>query len=319
MAELNFPWLRPLWQQWAKTKNQQGLPHGIGLAWEPHAGSEVLLDALVAWLLCLNTGNSACGTCKSCLLHNAGSHPDYIRIVPEDGKKIGIDRIRDLHDRVWQKSNQSGATVVVIQQAELMTEAAANALLKTLEEPPEDNYIIISPERFSRLLPTVRSRLTIYNLPRPSQAEIQEWLSFHSGKAVSDPQILSEAQLIPVSVLERLQSNEVIPEPLTPIIYGEAFISPEKPPEQFIWIDEALRSLVAGQRIAVMPNVGSEALSPQESAWLQCFNDFPHTRSSVIDWYQDVLQIKSELQGSGINGKILLEQFAHKLFVTRFS
>ncbi|WP_113905806.1 DNA polymerase III subunit delta' [Aliidiomarina celeris] len=310
MAELTFPWLRPLWKQWAMARTNQGLPHALGLAWEPQAGSEVLLDALVAWLLCLEQGNSACGHCKSCLLHQAGNHPDYVLIAPEDGKKIGIDRIRALQDKVWQRANQSGATVVVIQQAEMMTEAAANGLLKTLEEPPQDNYLILCPERFSRLIPTVRSRLTIYNMPRPSLNEIENWLRQYAGQTVTDPALLSEAQRKPLSVLEQLKGGTVEQEPLLPLLAGEAFKAPEKAPEQLAWIDQALESLVYAQRVALLNQEPSNDL---DAKWHQCLRQNPAMAEKLSLWYARLLAIKEQVQGSGINGKIVLEQFVFSL------
>lgn len=309
MAALDFPWLGTVWRQWLAAKQQQGLPHAIGLPWQPEAGSKELLDALVAWLMCQQPGNSACGTCKSCLLHKAGNHPDMLRVAPEEGKRIGVDRIRELQDKVWQRSSQSGATVVVIEKAELMTEAAANALLKTLEEPPEHNYLIICPERFSRLLPTVRSRLTVYPLPRPNFAEIQSWLERHSGQAITDQSLLSEAQIQPITVLEHIKSGAGLNNDICLGMFrGEAVNVPDKAPEQLVWLDEFLRSLIRGARTAAISVSNSAASAGVDQQWLQFLATYPQLASKLPIWYDRALAIKRQLQGSGVNGKHLIQQ-----------
>src|SRR5690554_98211 len=282
MAALDFPWLGTVWRQWLAAKQQQGLPHAIGLPWQPEAGSKELLDALVAWLMCQQPGNSACGTCKSCLLHKAGNHPDMLRVAPEEGKRIGVERIRELQDKVWQRSSQSGATVIVIEKAEQMTEAAANALLKTLEEPPTHNYLIICPERFSRLLPTVRSRLTVYPLPRPSLVETQKWLERHSGQNITDQALLTEAQMQPVAVLERLQSGTAVNNDLCLNVFrGVTPDIPDKSPEQLLWLDDFLRSLIRGTRTAMTPVSGEG----EDREWRELLNAFPHLASKLPVWY----------------------------------
>lgn len=312
MAALDYPWLGSIWRQWLAAKRQQGLPHAIGLPWQPEAGSSELLNALAAWLLCQQPGNSACGKCKSCLLHKAGNHPDTLRIAPEDGKKIGVDRIRELQDKVWQRSSQSGATVIVIEKAEQMTEAAANALLKTLEEPPEHNYLIICPERFSRLLPTVRSRLTVYPLPQPSLTEIQEWLERHSGEDIRDQALLTEAQMQPVTVLERIQSGNAVNNNLILSVFqGNATDIPDKAPEQLLWLDDFLRSLIRGTRTAALAENGEG----EDLEWRELLNAFPHLASKLPVWYDRALTIKRQLQGSGVNGKNLIQQLLSAMYM----
>ncbi|MCO4320836.1 hypothetical protein [Aliidiomarina quisquiliarum] len=318
MAALDYPWLGPLWRQWVAARQQQGLPHAIGLPWQPEAGSKELLDALVAWLLCQQPGKSACGQCKSCLLHKAGNHPDTLRVAPEEGKRIGVDRIRELQDKVWQRSNQSGATVVVIEKAELMTEAAANALLKTLEEPPEHNYLIVCPERFSRLLPTVRSRLTVYPLPRPSLTDIQHWLERHSGQAVTDPSLLSEAQMQPVTVLERLQSGIGVNNDICLAMFrGEPANVPDKGPEQLLWLDEFLRCLIRGARAAAFAQAAGQVSTSAEAdqEWQIFLTTYPHLATKLPIWYDRALAIKRQLQGSGVNGKNLIQQLLSVMYM----
>ncbi|RUO44057.1 hypothetical protein CWE15_02460 [Aliidiomarina taiwanensis] len=313
MAKLDYPWLASLWRQWLQAKQQQGLPHALGIPWQPHAGSEALLEALVAWLLCQQPASKACGQCKSCLLQQAGNHPDLLWVQPEEGKKIGVDRIRDLQNKVWQHASQGGATVIVIEKAEQMTEAAANALLKTLEEPPAHNYLIICPERFSRLLPTVRSRLTVYPLPKPSLTEVQDWLQRHTETRIDNADLLSEAQVQPVAVLKRIQSGQEQPEEdILAVFQGQLLELPDKAPEQLAWLDTFLLSLVRGMRAAQRLELNEQ---PPADAWGQFLVQVPQVANLLPVWYDRALDIKRQLQGSGVNGKHLIQQLLSTMYM----
>ncbi|MCC5855007.1 MAG: hypothetical protein JJU10_04890 [Idiomarina sp.] len=313
-AGIDFPWLRPLWQQLAVARSQQQLPHGIGLPWRPDAGIEAFLDAFVAWLLCQEHRGQACGLCKSCLLYKAGTHPDYVLIKPEAGKKIGVEAIRQLHDKVWQRSSQSGETVVVIQQAEHMTEAAANALLKTLEEPPPQNYLIVMPERFSRLLPTVRSRLTTYPLPVPNADDMAEWLMRHGQLAKRpDDSFISEAQLNPLKVLKRLQGESAEQVSVFKAVYaGEQVIVPDSAEAQGEWLDNLLRELQRGLAEAQGDRVRADSI------WPDTLSQHPHVAGLLPQWYQQVMQIKRELGGSGLNAKLLVQRFLSAVLIDTY-
>lgn len=313
MAQLDYPWLAQLWRQWLAVKEQQGLPHAIGLAWQPELGSLELLQALVAWLLCQEPKNKACGRCKSCLLHAAGNHPDLLWLAPEEGKKIGVDRIRELQEQVWQHSSQSGATVVVIAQAEQMTEAAANALLKTLEEPPQNNYLLVCPERFSRLLPTIRSRLTVYALPQPSRVEIQDWLKRHGDLVIQDEALLAEAQRQPVTWLKRFSAEPITTEVAVAACRGHLTL-PEKLPEQLLWLDELLASLSRGMQTAAL-SVSVAVRQQQTSEWQNLLLQAPQLSTELFSWYERGLKIKQQLQGSGINGRYLIQPLLSAMYL----
>ncbi|EGN75855.1 hypothetical protein A28LD_0906 [Idiomarina sp. A28L] len=210
MASLTFPWLRPLWQQLINAAHAGRMPHGMGFSYSPDLGVDTMLEQLAAFLLCQQREqrSRACGECKSCKLWKAGTHPDYLRVEPEIGKQIGVDAVRQIAQQVQQTSSQGGNKVVQIIHADRMTLQAANALLKTLEEPPENTFIQLAASRYSQLLPTIRSRLLAYATPKPSQQEIKQWLQEHSQQAITDTVLIELATTKPLSVLRQLQSNE---------------------------------------------------------------------------------------------------------------
>ncbi len=100
-------------------------------------GGEALIYALCRFLMCRQPeGHKSCGHCHSCQLMQAGTHPDYYALSPEKGKSaLGIDAVRDVNEKLYEHARLGGAKVVWISDAALLTDAAANALLKTLEEP----------------------------------------------------------------------------------------------------------------------------------------------------------------------------------------
>jgi DNA polymerase-3 subunit delta' len=110
-------------------------------------------------LNCLVAKDDACGTCASCVKIDSKNHPDVSFIeVAEKKDAIGIEQIRDLEERSSLRPYEARKKVFIIQDAHLMTEPAANCLLKTLEEPPRDSIIILVTSRPEELLLTVRSR-----------------------------------------------------------------------------------------------------------------------------------------------------------------
>lgn len=152
------PWLRDIQSQLGLVWVSNRLHHAIMLHGLRGTGKQELAKALAHALLCERPVQlEACGGCKSCLLVKAGSHPDILDIGAESNT-IGVDDIRDLGMFVHHSAQQNGNKVVVISNAEKMTTAAANALLKTLEEPNSRRYIIISCSDVTLLPATISSR-----------------------------------------------------------------------------------------------------------------------------------------------------------------
>ncbi len=147
------------------------LPHGLIFAGPVGVGKATTARALCAGFLCEKPkGADACGACESCRLTDAGNHPDFhevqkehIRYYDKTGKskgiRLSIDVIRpELIEPASRKAVMGRGKVFVIEQAELMLPNAANAMLKTLEEPAGRTLIVLLTDQLGALLPTVRSR-----------------------------------------------------------------------------------------------------------------------------------------------------------------
>lgn len=97
----------------------------------------------------------------------AGTHPDYYTTAPEKGKNtLGIDAVREVTEKLNEHARLGGAKVVWVTDAALLTDAAANALLKTLEEPPAETWFFPATREPERLLATLRSRCRLHYLRR---------------------------------------------------------------------------------------------------------------------------------------------------------
>lgn len=122
----------------------------------------------------------ACGVCKSCRLFDALTHPDFKLIKrDEDKKEISVDAIREIIKDISRGPIFATKKIYIIQEAEEMSTSAQNALLKTLEEPPEYALFILTCNNLERLLPTVVSRSLVLSFKRYSSSEISEILKSH--------------------------------------------------------------------------------------------------------------------------------------------
>jgi len=180
----SLPWLAAAKQRVRQSLEQGRLAHGLLIHAPQGVGAEELAGWIAQLALCKEPGDEPCGTCSACKLFQAGNHPDLHWVTRlEDAKEIGIDQIRELCETFGLKSYRGGRKVGVITPADLMMARAANALLKTLEEPPADVLLILVAERPSRLPATIVSRCQRITVPVPARAASLDWL------AAADPAV----------------------------------------------------------------------------------------------------------------------------------
>ena len=154
-------WHATAWQQLQTSHRQQRLPHALLLSGEAGIGKAEFAARLAASLLCEqpHVDGQACGTCHACQRLGAQTHPDRFRLEPEEpGKAIKVDAVRQLIRNLSLTGHYGGYRVVTVEPAELMNTNAANAFLKTLEEPPANTLLILITASPARLPATIRSR-----------------------------------------------------------------------------------------------------------------------------------------------------------------
>ncbi|TLU69564.1 MULTISPECIES: DNA polymerase III subunit delta' [Enterobacteriaceae] len=174
-----YPWLRPHFEQLVNGYQSGRGHHALLIQSLPGMGDDALIYAISRFLMCQQPqGHKSCGQCRSCQLMQAQTHPDYYALEPEKGKTtLGIDAVRGVSEKLYERARLGGAKVVWLKDAAQLTEAAANALLKTLEEPPENTWFLMACREPGRLLPTLRSRCRLHHLSVPQEAWAISWLA----------------------------------------------------------------------------------------------------------------------------------------------
>ena len=175
------PWLATDYKKLVIQFQKRTLPHGLLIVGRMGDGSSIFTSTFATKLLCARTDASeVCGKCKSCLMLQSGHHPDYLKIEPEGkSQTIKVDAIRNVVQKVTGTAQQGGNKIVHIESAEKMNVNAANALLKVLEEPTNNTFILLETSELSRLLPTLRSRCRIQSLAKPSYETSVQYLKAH--------------------------------------------------------------------------------------------------------------------------------------------
>lgn len=232
-----YPWQQDDWNNLQSLRGQW--PHALLFHGQAGIGKADFARHLAHGLLCEAplTGGHPCGSCPACRWLAQGNHPDFRIVVPEsmmadvapaeteegggtssggnsadgDGEKksktlsreIKIEQVRALLEFSTVGAHRGGLRVVVLYPAEALNTAAANALLKTLEEPPPGVVFLLVSAHVERLLPTVVSRCRQWPLPRPEAAAALSWLS---AQGLTDAQaLLAEAGGAPLAAVALAQ------------------------------------------------------------------------------------------------------------------
>lgn len=208
-----YPWQDTLWQRWAGLRTR--LPHALLLRGPQGIGKFDFAMNLAQSMLCEKPAATglACQSCPSCHWFQQEIHPDFRLLQPdalsapdeekEGGKKparqISVDQIRELSDFANLSAHQGGYRVVLINPAETMNANAANALLKTLEEPTTNMLIILVSHKPQQLLPTILSRCLALVVAMPSSDASAAWLE---QQGIGQPMmILAQAGFAPLLAL----------------------------------------------------------------------------------------------------------------------
>lgn len=151
--------------------------HAYILNGERGAGKKLLANLFAATLLCEKGGPDPCNNCHSCRQAESGNHPDIIRVTHEKPNSISVDDIREqVNNTIMIKPYQGPYKVYIIDHADMMTPQAQNALLKTIEEPPQYAVIMLLVENAEILLPTINSRCVMLRLRYIKDVLIKKYL-----------------------------------------------------------------------------------------------------------------------------------------------
>ncbi|HAL03248.1 MAG TPA: DNA polymerase III subunit delta' [Lachnospiraceae bacterium] len=151
--------------------------HAYIINGENRSGKEFIAKIFAQTLLCEKGEIEPCCECPSCQKAMSGNHHDIIFVSHEKPNTIGVDDIRDgINDTVFIKPYSSNYKIYIIQEAEKMTPQAQNALLKTIEEPPEYAVFILLCNSIDMILPTILSRCVVLNMKPVKDEQMREYL-----------------------------------------------------------------------------------------------------------------------------------------------
>ncbi len=159
------------------------LPHALLIHEAPGAGGEWLALWSAQLVLCTRGAGAPCGQCQACRRVQARQHPDLMWVAPEEsGRQIRIEQVRELGAELALTSHAGGYKVGILSPADALNRFAANALLKTLEEPQPRTLLVLVATQPSRLPPTILSRCQRLKVPAPTRAQALAWLTEAGGE-----------------------------------------------------------------------------------------------------------------------------------------
>ncbi len=183
---MTYPWQADQWQKSLHYLISKRLAHAILISGPSAIGKLEFCLSYIQRMNCTQPTkeNNACGVCSDCHLFQVRTHPDIRMInVDEDVDQIKVDDIREINQFMSLSRQQGLYKIVCINQADLMNKNAANALLKTLEEPPANSILFLISHRADTLLATIKSRCQIWRFCVPSEKQSLNWLQQQTESA----------------------------------------------------------------------------------------------------------------------------------------
>lgn len=317
MLEGCYPWHLPQIEGCLKRLEQQRLPHALLCSGIAYSGKLEFASALADALLCQHPAKTgACGNCSTCHLLKAGSHPDFRMVEPVESSQIRVVEIRETIDWANQTAQQGGRKVALIHPADKMNISAANALLKLLEEPPANTYLILVTSEPGRMLATIRSRCQVIVPVLPSAAVAREWLT---GQGVDESQsrlLLSLSRGSPVRVArqfdqgymvrrgETLSSVEALLRgDLMPMTAASTLLDKDHPVECY----EIMMSVLADAARAALNADESQLVNPDALTLIQLLTK-RMTAARLVEMADNVAESRKRLLStSNPNEQLLLE------------
>jgi DNA polymerase-3 subunit delta' len=207
-----YPWQSASWQRFTQQYQQQRVPHAVILTGVSGLGQSALAEQMTMLVLCeIQDATAPCGQCHSCQLFLAGNHPDHTLISPEEtGKQIKIEQIRELKHKQTLTANVSQWKTAILTPAEAMNINASNSLLKLLEEPQPNTFLILITAEPAHLPITILSRCQKVPLTLPSSETAIAWIQDQGNfEKIEITKALTMAKSAPLAALSLLSDGSL--------------------------------------------------------------------------------------------------------------
>ncbi|PID62897.1 MAG: hypothetical protein CR974_03035 [Gammaproteobacteria bacterium] len=204
-----YPWHSATLKHIESQLHDNRQPHATLFRLRADYDDEQLGWEIAKRLLC--DQQTGCNACKHCRLMNENAHTNalFLDVIND---KVGIDQVRELEQQMWQTALFDKPKVAYIQGMDLLSLGAQNALLKTLEEPPENAFFVLSVSNISRVLPTIMSRVQRLHHAKVDQDSLYHWLQKQLNNPVTEAAIARTAKLVddaPLRTLALLKMPEL--------------------------------------------------------------------------------------------------------------
>jgi len=327
LSQRLLPWLRPVFAQLEAARRAGSLGHAWLISGPAGVGKLNLALVLARRLFGDDTEPGTLDA-ESVLAAMAARHeamdrhPDLHWLYPEEDKEtISVDQVRDVIDAFTLTAHRGAAKVVVVEPAEGLTPAAANALLKTLEEPTRHGYLLLVSSQPGRLASTVRSRCQHVALRVPDAADVAPWLGVapsavhEARRAVGGAplQLAAAIRADGLSIFNKLESDltELSQDRLDPQTVAQTWAKGDTE-LALSWfrrrLHEVLRARLAGP--AGSTSVTVPAAATLHNAWRAL------PARTLFDEYDRAEKLLNQL-GSGLNIELALAAMLNALVVTR--
>jgi DNA polymerase III subunit delta' len=198
-----LPWMQPAQHAIARAIDSDRLGHAVLLQVPDGLGGAWLARWIAARVFCRADAPRPCGLCLDCQRCFADQHPDCSLVQPlGDSKEIRIDQVRETSAALALSSHGGARKLAILWPADRLNRFAANALLKTLEEPTRGTLLVLVAAELGRLPATVRSRCTRITVAAPDLATTLDWLRAHGAAGIDWQAVLGAVGNRPLTALE---------------------------------------------------------------------------------------------------------------------
>ncbi|GFI60996.1 DNA polymerase III subunit tau [Clostridiales bacterium] len=253
-----------------KAAGNKMVSHAYIIGGAKGSGKKLLASAFAKMLLCCGEGSESCGDCYSCRTFDSGNNPDMIYVYPTKTKALSVDDIREqVTADVNVKPYNNKYKIYMIPKADTLTIQAQNALLKTLEEPPEYAVFLLLAENIDAFLPTVLSRCVVFNIKPLASEQVRNYLVLKNIAPEEKAGLYAEYSQGSIGTAVKLAESE-----------------------DFIKVREiTLDTLV---------NIGylSYFELTEAAGQLEAFKDLTDITDMIYIWYRDVLVYKTTMKDS---------------------